>query len=236
MKLIKQKRSIIPALDVSTIERMETIVRETKDAESISAYKIGFSLVMRFGLIKIVDSIKQICPNKPVIYDHQKAGTDIPDTGEDFMLACKSAKVDAVIIFPLSGIATQKAWIKAAYDHNLRIIVGGMMTHHGFTTNDGGYLDPNHIVDIYKTAIIHEVTDFVVPGTKPNFVKDLITNVFEKEVSEEPVFYSPGLVTQGGDISEMSEILKYDWHAIVGRKIKDATDIQSSVKEIEVLL
>lgn len=235
MKLINQKRSIIPALDVSTIDRMETIVKETKDVTSISAYKIGFSLVMRFGLLKVVENIKQICPNKPIIYDHQKAATDIPDTGDDFMCACKSAGVDAVIIFPLSGIATQKAWIKAAADYNLRIIVGGMMTHHGFTTNEGGYLDLDHLNDIYKTAVVHEVTDFVVPGTKPNFIKDLIKNVFDG-VSEEPVFYSPGLITQGGDISEISEILKYDWHAIVGRKIKDAHDIQKSVKEIEVLL
>lgn len=52
----------------------------------------------------------------------------------------------------------------------------------------------------------------------------------------DPVFYSPGLITQGGDVSEMSEILQYDWHAIVGRKINNSDDIQKSVHEIEVLL
>ena len=235
MKLINQKRSIIPSLDVSSLDRALTIVKETAYVESVSAYKIGFSLALRYSLPKVVEEIKQICPNKPVIYDHQKAGTDIPDTGDDFMQICKSAGVDATIIFPLSGIATQKAWIKSAIDIDLRIIVGGMMTHPGFTTDNGGYLDPNAIMDVYRTAIIHEIEDFVVPGTKPEFVKNLVTTLFENE-SIEPVFYSPGLITQGGNVSEMSEILKYDWHAIVGRKIKDANDIQKSVKEIEVLL
>jgi len=236
LKLILKRRSIIPALDVDSMARMETIVKETADADSISAYKVGFSLAMRFGLPKVVEKIKQICPNKPVIYDHQKAGTDIPDTGDDFMQICKDAGVDAAIIFPLSGIATHKAWIKAATDRNLKIIVGGMMTHQGFTVNDGGYLDAERIKDIYKTAMVHEVEDFVVPGTKPAFVNELLNTVFKEFDFLEPVFYSPGLITQGGDVSEMSNLLKYDWHAIVGRKIKDAEDIQKSIKEIEVLL
>ena len=111
-----------------------------------------------------------------------------------------------------------------------------MMTHQGFTVNDGGYLDGERIKDVYKTAMVHEVEDFVVPGTKPAFVNELLNTVFKEFSFLEPVFYSPGLVTQGGDVSEMSNLLKYDWHAIVGRKIKDAQDIQKTVKEIEVLL
>lgn len=236
MKLISQHRSIIPALDVISLEKIETIVKETKDSSSISAYKVGFSLALRFGLPKVVEKIKSICPNKPVIYDHQKAATDIPETGDDFMQICKDAGVDAAILFPLSGIATQKAWIKSAVDRDLRIIVGGMMTHSGFTTIDGGYLDPDSIKNIYQTAIVHEITDFVVPGTKLEFVKNLVKNLFEKENHFTPVFYSPGLITQGGDVSEMSELLQYDWHAIVGRKISNSNDIQRSVHEIEVLL
>lgn len=235
MKLISQRRSIIPALDVDNLEKVGLIVNETKNFSTVGAYKIGFSLALRFGLSKVVDKIKSICPDKPVIYDHQKAATDIPETGDDFMQICKDASVDAAIIFPLSGIATQKAWIKSAVDRNLRIIVGGMMTHSGFTTIDGGYLDPDSIIDIYQTAIVHEVTDFVVPGTKQEFVKELVSTLFTENFID-PVFYSPGLITQGGDVSEMSEILKYDWHAIVGRKINNSNDIQKSVHEIEVLL
>jgi orotidine-5'-phosphate decarboxylase len=235
MKLISQHRSIIPALDVDNLEKVKVIVNETKTFPTIGAYKIGFSLALRFGLQKVVEEIKSICPDKPVIYDHQKAATDIPETGDNFMQICKDADIDATIIFPLSGIATQKAWIKSAVNRNLRVIVGGMMTHPGFTTIDGGYLDSESIINLYQTAIVHEITDFVVPGTKPEFVKKLISTLFKEDFIE-PVFYSPGLVTQGGDVSEMSEILQYDWHAIVGRKINNSDNIQKSVHEIEVLL
>ena len=45
-------------------------------------------------LKKVVDEIRKLT-KLPIIYDHQKAGTDIPDTGDGFMKACKDSGVDA---------------------------------------------------------------------------------------------------------------------------------------------
>ena len=54
--------------------------------------------------------------------------------------------------------------------------------------------------------------------------------VIENKVKN-PVFYSPGLVTQGGKISDLAEKLD-SWHAIVGRAIYKAKDMGKAAEEI----
>mgnify|MGYP000430429737 CR=1 FL=1 len=86
--IIQKERSIIPACDVP-LEVYEQIVRETSDIEGIGAYKIGFQLALKYGLPKIVEVTRKY-NHKPIIYDHQKAGTDIPKTGENFARTVKT--------------------------------------------------------------------------------------------------------------------------------------------------
>src|SRR3989344_7901782 len=128
-KIIKLDRSIIPACDVESIEKLKQIVGETCDIDGIGAYKVGFSLVIPCGISEVIDAVRKYT-DLPVIYDHQKAGTDIPDTAECFMKAVKG--VDAVILFPQSGPETEKAWVKSALREKLGVIVGGEMTHEGY--------------------------------------------------------------------------------------------------------
>src|SRR3989344_7595930 len=111
MPIIKYDKSIIPSCDADSLDKLKKLVKETYSVEGIGAYKIGFELVIPFGMEKVVKTIKDIT-NLPIIYDHQKAGTDIPEMGLKFMQACKDA--DAVILFPQAGPETEKAWIKAA--------------------------------------------------------------------------------------------------------------------------
>ncbi|MBU0661850.1 orotidine 5'-phosphate decarboxylase, partial [Candidatus Micrarchaeota archaeon] len=108
-EIIKMPRSIIPACDVATIEEFEKIVRETSDVKKIGGYKIGFELGLGYGLKALVDAARKHT-QKPIIYDHQKAATDIPDVADKFARVCKGAGLDAVILFPMAGPETEKAW------------------------------------------------------------------------------------------------------------------------------
>lgn len=98
-KIIERYRSVIPACDVPTLEEFEEIVKETADVEGIGGYKVGLELGLSYGLGRVVEVARKYTA-KPIIYDHQKAGTDIPDTGKNFAEVCKRAGVDAVILFP----------------------------------------------------------------------------------------------------------------------------------------
>lgn len=201
----------------------------------IGGYKVGFTLALRMGLSCLVDEVKRVAddwglPPKPVIYDHQKAGTDIPDMGEPFALLCKEAGVSAVILFPQSGPETERAWIKAAQDQQLSVIVGGFMTHKKYAVSEGGWIaDSAARRDIYKVAADLGVTEFVMPGNKVEICKEIQESA---QSPEERVFYSPGFIAQTGVISETAKIVGSRWHAIVGRGILQAEDKRAAALKL----
>ena len=198
--IIKEKKSVIPACDVATLEELENLVKAADSVKGIGGYKIGFSLALPYGLPAVVKAIRKHS-KKPIIYDHQKAATDIPDTGAQFAAACAAAKIDAVILFPQAGPETLKAWINHCNAAKLKVIVGGEMTHPAFLAKDGGFLLDDAPKRIYELAASLGVTDFVVPGNKPDRIR-YYKEIIEKAGCAAPAFYSPGLVTQGGDVTE----------------------------------
>ncbi|MEK6910177.1 MAG: hypothetical protein AABW82_00200, partial [Nanoarchaeota archaeon] len=133
-KIIGRDRSVIPACDVQTLQEFREIVKQTADVEGIGGYKIGFELGLGFGLPAVVDAAREFT-NKPIIYDHQKAGTDIPATGKNFAQTMKRSGVDTVIFFPQAGPETERAWIYHAFDQGLNVIVGGRMTHPAYAVS-----------------------------------------------------------------------------------------------------
>ncbi|MBI2541407.1 orotidine 5'-phosphate decarboxylase [Candidatus Woesearchaeota archaeon] len=225
MAMIKLKKSVIPSCDVGSLGELGRLVKSTCSVKGIGAYKIGFELVIPFGMENVVKTIRKLT-KLPIIYDHQKAGTDIPEMGGKFMKACRLA--DAVIIFPQAGPETEIAWIKAAQQAKTKIIVGGEMTHQAFLKEAGGFIDDDAPKRIYEIAASMGVADFVIPGNKPE--KSMEYAKLIKNKIKNPVFYSPGLITQGGGISDLA--LQLDsWHAIVGRAIYEAKDMKKAAEE-----
>ncbi len=226
--IIGVSRSIVPACDFDSIEVFERLVRETSDLSKVGAYKIGFELGLKFGLSKVVNVCRKYS-DKPIIYDHQKAGTDVPFTGERFAKVCVDSGVDAVILFPQAGPETEKSWISACLNAGLGVIVGGEMTHPAYLASDGGFLLDDAPIRMYDIAIELGVSDFVVPGNKPE--KILKYKEFFEERGVRPVLYSPGLVAQGGELTESGKVAGDYWHAIVGRGIYAASNIRKAVEE-----
>lgn len=226
MPIIKLKKSIIPSCDVDSLEKLKILVKATCSVKGVGAYKIGFELVIPFGMEKVVKTIRRYT-KLPIIYDHQKAGTDIPEMGEKFMEACKL--VDAVILFPQAGPETEVAWIKAAQQAKMNIIVGGEMTHQAYLKEAGGFIDDNAPKRMYEIAASMDVTDFVIPGNKPERALEYVKLI--KNKVRNPVFYSPGLIAQGGKISDLAKKLD-SWHAIIGRAIYEAKDMKKTAEEL----
>lgn len=227
MRIIKLDKSIIPACDVNTLEKLKQLVKETCSVEGIGAYKIGLELVIPFGIKAVIETIRALT-DLPIIYDHQKAATDIPDLGIKFMKACKG--VNAVILFPQSGPVTEEAWIKSARAEKLGVIVGGEMTHQGYLAKDNGFIADNAPKKIYEIAAKLGVTDFVVPGNKPEKIVEY--RKFLESFKIKPILYSPGLITQGGDLTESAKVAGNNWHAIIGRALYEAKDINKAAKEL----
>lgn len=227
MPIINLKKSIIPSCDVSDLGKLKNLVKETCSVEGIGAYKIGLELCLPYGIPSVIDTIRKQT-NLSIIYDHQKAATDIPDLGGKFAKAVKG--VDAVILFPFTGPETEKAWIKACRKEKLGVIVGGEMTHKGFLESEGGFISEKEAIKIYETAANEKINDYVVPGNKPEKIK--MYKAFLETRGIKPVFYSPGLIAQGGDITESAKAAGERWHAIVGRALYDAKNINKTAKEL----
>ena len=131
------------------------------------------------GAKKVIQEIRRLS-DLPIIYDHQKYGTDIPDlSGGDILESFKDAGVDGLIIFPFAGIETLKATVEGCRRANLLPIVGGEMTHPGFLVSEGGYIADNAPTNIYRDAARFGVDAFVVPGTKIDKIKEYIKLIGE---------------------------------------------------------
>jgi len=228
--VIKYDRSVIPACDVKTMQDFRRLIEQTHDVEGVGAYKVGSILTIRYGLPTLVQTVHEFT-DLPVIYDHQKAMTDIHDLGKDFATVVKESGVNALIGFPQAGPVTEEAWIKACNEIGLEVIIGGEMTHPKYKRSDGGYIADESLDEMYLLAARLRVNNFVVPGNKTERVS-YYRSLLQPIVGDALTFYAPGFIAQGGVITDMAKAAGDFWHAIVGRAIYGAKDIRAAAKEM----
>ena len=218
---------IIPALDTADLDAALRLVCKVAGRESVYGFKLGFSLGLGFGLPETVRRIRE-WTDKPLIYDHQKAATDIPDTGALFGDVMKKAGIDEVILFPHTGPRTLEAWTKAMQERKLKVIVGAVMTHPAYLVSEGGFIADAAAAAIYKQAAGLGVAAFVVPLTKPDVVARLAKEVPFTAAQE---FYSPGFGAQKGDPAQFPMLAKH--YLITGRSLLAAEDPAKELAKVE---
>ena len=74
--------SIIPSMDVDLADMVRIIDNVKNLKKEVGGLKIGSLLIWKYGLEKVVSEIKSVC-DLPIIFDAQKAGTDIPSIVEE---------------------------------------------------------------------------------------------------------------------------------------------------------
>ena len=104
------------------------------------------------------------------------------------------------------------------------------MTHPGYLETENGFLKSNSPKRMYQIAASCGVIDYVVPGNKPEKIAEY--KLFFETKGIKPIFYSPGLISQGGSISESAKAAGDNWHAIVGRSLYTAPDIKKKAQEL----
>lgn len=218
-QIIERDRSVVVAADVPDFDSLNTLTRNMSGIPGIGGFKLGFTMSMQ-GLSVAVGVVKNILGDGfPVIYDHQKGGNDIPDMGGPFAQTLMNAGVNAAILFPFTGPATQEAWTKSCLDAGLDVIVGGVMTHPKFLVSEGGYIPDDVPERIYRLACQSGVSNFVVPGNKIDWVTRVRGYLVEELGEDNFTLWAPGFITQKGDISECGQAAGKFFHAIVGSAI-----------------
>ncbi len=229
MRLIANAPSLIIACDVADLGQLRPIAEAAERSSQVGAFKIGLSLLVRHGIEEVSQCIRELT-RLPIIYDHQKLGTDIPDLAG--VVGEIAGYVDAVIIFPMAGPEVLTSYTKAVQKASRRVIVGGLMTHAGYLTRDGGYIADSAPSRILRLALDLGIRDFVVPATNPEAIIDQ-RNVIEEQIRPgEYDLYSPGLVAQGGRLEDLRRAAGPRWHAIVGRAVYNAKDPGAAISAL----
>ncbi len=227
-RLFHLTHGVIPACDVSTIEEFKMLIGRTCSIEGIVGYKVGFTLALSYGLPKLTEIVAEQT-DLPLIYDHQKAGTDIPMISDKFADVCSKAGVKAVIIFPMAGPATEKAFINALFQKGLVPWVGGEMTHEMYLRGEGGFIDDDAPKEMYKIGAENGVEYFVVPGNKFDIIREYHNLI--SEAVKEPKFCMPGIGSQGGEIRKAFDAVKgKEAYAIVGSAIYKSSDVEGAAR------
>lgn len=222
--------SLVPALDSADLDAAERLVEALGQDPFIYGFKLGFSLGLGHGLGRVSEVLRRHT-EKPLIYDHQKAGTDIPDTGELFADTLARCRMDEAILFPQAGPRTLRAWAEALAAREIRVIVGGVMTHQGYLLSEGGFIEDAAIFRVYTEALAAGVAGFVVPLTRPEITRQIVERC---GLGDGHLFYSPGFGSQGGD-PEAFEFLK-NHRLIVGRSLLAAPDPVAYTRKVEAEL
>lgn len=244
MDLFPKKHGIVVACDVKDLLELEELVIATSDVAGIVGYKVGSILGLRYGLSKVVEKISSQT-NLPIIYDHQKLGSDIPEiSGGEILEVLKEASIKGVIIFPEAGPETLRSTILGSEDSKskdsvkgcLRLglvpMVGGEMTHKAYLVSDGGYISDDAPLRIYTVAARFGVEYFIVPGTRISRMQQYCQEL-EKIVKPKFLFPGIGKDYQGGDIRAAFEAVKpHNSYAIVGREIYMAKDMKFAAKRL----
>jgi len=227
--LFTAKRGIIIAADVPAIDFLRKLAELSSKVPEVVAIKVGFSLALRYGLPSLVRAVNEVC-NLPVIYDHQKAATDIPAMGKPFAEVCRDAGVKGVIFFPQAGPKTLEAFVSAAFDCGLTPFVGLVMTHPAYLQSEGGFITDNAPDMICKIAVDLNVGSFVLPGTRP----EIITKFAEGPLAAvRPVaIMMPGIGSQGGAISTALEATRGHYpFPIIGSAIYKAPNPKAALMQ-----
>ena len=214
---------IVPALDLQTVDELRRVVRETCQIEGIVEYKLGLQAVLHIGLFQAVDAVRELT-DLPIVYDHQKAGADMPDSAAGFAEICSHADIEGLIIFPVAGPTAVREFVGHSLAAGLQPVVGGHIPVPDYSISGGGYMANDALERIIALAAETGATRFVLPANDPARIER--TTKWLLDTVAYPVLYLTGIGPLGGSITESFGAAKGMpiRRAVIGRRICSADD------------
>lgn len=221
---------VVPALDLDSPEATVRLVEATTSIEGIVGYKLGLTMVLRFGLAEAVRRIRRVTP-LPLLYDHQKAGPDVPDMAAKFTALCREAGVDGLILFPLAGPRAVEQFVGRSLENGLVPLVGGALPLADYMVSGGGYIADDALPRIIEASLSLGADHFVVPGDSAARVSRMAAFLAERATN--PTLLIPGIGALGGSLPEaFTAAGTARVYAIIGRAIYGASDPAEAARRL----
>lgn len=171
MEIFTPKNGILIDLNYPEKSKVAEAISSTKDLDFVVGYRVGPIPVLKNGLDKIADILRDRA-DKPVIYDHQKFGSDVPDICSGKILDyIKESGFDAIVILPLSGKEVLESIITKCTKINLLPIVCGDLPYHGYFLAEGGYITTDIQQRIYLGAASLGVSHLMMSCNRMDKIK-----------------------------------------------------------------
>ena len=220
--MFESTHGVIPACDVETIDELKRLIDRTTGVEGIVGYKLGLTGVLQLGLAGVVRTVREHT-NLPLLYDHQKAGPDIPDMATKFVRLCREAGVQGLILFPLAGPGAVRSFVGQSLEQGLVPVVGGALPLPDYLASGGGFVADDAPARLFGQAADLGADHFVVPANEAATVRRYVALLRERV--ERPKLIMPGIGSLGGTIRDsFKETEGCQAYAIVGRAIYAASD------------
>jgi len=232
MEYFNINHGIIIECNFSGIGKLEAIVEATNDLDFVVGYKVGAELAVTSGVKNIVCAVKKYT-DLPVIYDHQKFGSDDPMfSGGSFLETLKDAGIDGLIIFPLGGVGSLEAAARKCLELGILPIIGGDMVHEGYTEDENGYIDNAAPQKMYIDGANFGAKHFVIPCTRLDRMRIYCHRL--GNMVNNPILFITGVgVETCDDLVKACEIVKqHHSYAIIGREITDEKDYRKAAEKI----
>ena len=239
--ILEKPRSIVIACDLG-LDAFGKVLRETHAIDGVGAYQIPAVLSERHGLPILTNLARET--GKKLIYEGN-LGSGRPEDAERYADLLEYSGIDAVTLFPISGMEVGKAWMKAFRERGIGIIVRGLPTYPGYTVPEGGYVESNAWRSIYDEAVKEGITDLQIPRNRPDDITSIKENI---EALEEPEvrgvcagkkiiidWYPTGFGKQGGKIENIRDIGERV-HPVVGGLITETRDHRGAANRFIELL
>ena len=221
---------IVIALDADTVDESKRVVELTSGIDGVAGYKFGLTLVLRLGLAETVRQLRS-ATDLPLLYDHQKAGPDVPDMAGKFCAICHDAGVDGLILFPTAGPRAVDGFAGEAILRRMLPIVGGDLPLADYNAGGGGYVVDNALDLIFARALALGADHFVVPGNTTAKLEHHAAQLRTR--LEMPTFLVPGIGPLGGTFSSVVKAAAgVRVFAVVGRAVYAAKDPADAARRL----
>ncbi len=226
----RSKHGIIVALDAQSVDACKRTCDLTTDVEGVVGYKLGMTMALRLGLAEAVRQLRTHT-DLPLLYDHQKAGSDVFDMAAKFVALCAEAKVDGLILFPIAGPRAVEGFVGETIKHGMLPLVGGDLPFPDYNVSGGGYVADDALERIIDRAVEFGANHFVVPGNTPDKLRHHSLRL--KSKLRAPVFVVPGIGPLGGKIGELVAAANgCSVYGVVGRAVYAAPDQAAAARAL----
>lgn len=226
----QSRHGIIVALDADSVDACKMSIDLTTGVEGVVGYKLGMTTVLRLGLAEAVRQLRAHT-DLPLVYDHQKAGPDVPDMAAKFAGLCAEAGVDGLILFPTAGPRAVQGFVGETIKRGMLAIVGGDLPFPDYNVSGGGYVADDALDRIIDRASECGADHFVVPGNTTDKLRHQSARLKAKGAN--PVFVVPGIGPLGGRIGDLVAAANgCSVYGVVGRAVYGASDQTAAARAL----